>query len=345
MTREESLAALRRVCEPDLPLFLLVDPMVGDVFPQTNLPQGGDVKALKQYRETVWGRPVHMVELERSIKLEMARRPYLVEIEGVDDPWLETSFELALDEREGSWAGGLGGTGQVVHKIGGWLRTKLPGESLAALLGRWMRLNTETYVSAKYLRLADPRVLSLLSAVLGAQTLQERMGRLRQWCYFDAHGSLQHLNSSDPQRTETAESLRLNREQWSKMALGHVVHGAIARAFGQTLADLPGAAPVGAVPYVAAITAAQGFSIYQKPTGNKTNHSLCRAIRDEEDLVAAVALHLLHPGWENRTEILKLLEEGGEETLAARCSDIHGLLNLSSRAWRVEANRQAGIQI
>ena len=69
------------------------------------------------------------------------------------------------------------------------------------------------------------------------------------------------------------------------------------------------------------------------------------SIRDEEDQAAAVALQLLHPGWENRTEILKLLEETGEETLAARCSDIHDLLNLSSRAWRVEANRQVSISI
>jgi hypothetical protein len=346
MIGEESLPMLRRTCEADVPLYLLVDPLAGDILPQIDLPEGANVDAVKQFREAAWGRPVHLVELTPNVNLEADSWPYLVAFEGMDDPWLETSLDLAREEREAAWNAGLDGTGHAVHRIGGWLQTKLAGEFLAALLARWMNLETEGQVSEKYLRLADARVLGLLIAVLGVETVQAKMGRLRRWLYLDAQGNLRHLETSDPRRAESTQPLRLSREQWFKMTLGPVIHGAIARSFGQWRTESRSTAEYPeTISSAAAIQAARRVVGHRDQAANmEAPHPFIGKIRGLDDQAAAVALSLLHPGWDTRDDIRDFLEGIGEdETLSARCNDIHILLTASLYVDRPSAPRRSPV--
>jgi hypothetical protein len=203
----------------------------------------------------------------------------------------------------------------------------MDGDSLAAMLGRWMRLETRERVPQKYLRLADPRVLALLRAVLGTQTLQAGMGRLKSWSYLDAQGALQRLENPEAHlKIDDARLPRLDKVRWAQMSLGESIHGAMARAFGQRNAEAEGMPMQSEADYEAAIAAAQRFSAYLDP-GTVPPGALVGKIRDQDDMATAVALSLLNAVWESHPDVRQLLDEfKAEETLTARCMDIHARL-------------------
>lgn len=325
------LSRLQQACEPGTACYLLIDPIMGDVIPGSDLLEAVDVEAVAAEREKAWGRSVYVVGLAQTIKLEPMNYPYLVPLAGPDDPWLEASLEMAQEEHQQSWKDGLAGTGQALHKIGGWLSTALYGDELATMLSGWMRLNTVARIPQKYLRLGDPRVLALLCSVLGTDVLQTRMGRLKAWHYVDAHGRLQSLDNAQAHLNDDKQDTslpQLDNEQWAQMSTGNVVHGAIARAHGQRLVEPDVVFAEDDIPYKAAVSAALRFAGYPKKHGATTSQDPMNGkIRDQEDIAAAVTLYLLNPVWETHPEVRQMLNEcGAEENLATRCMDIHEAL-------------------
>lgn len=293
----------------DQPIYLLIDPIVGDLLPQLAFADTDDAEAVRSAREEVFGHRVFPVVLAPDIRLSPSRHPYLVEIPRVEDPWIRVSLEMAQEQNESIWAAGMDGTGWGIAKIGGWLQAAFSGEILAATLAGWMRLNTEVRTPARYLRLADSRVLTLLTFVLGYETLVASMGGLRRWSVIDAYGQLYSLHNPDADSENNALPLqRLNAKQWQIMQNGPVIHGAIAKAWGEMRKSCASASTSYVnIPYASALAAIERFPEKSHFPGiPRISYAL------QEDRCTAIALALLYPEWEKQIEVQQHLAENAE---------------------------------
>jgi hypothetical protein len=322
MNMENCFALLQKTCEPGTPIFLLIDPIVGDVLAQPGLPIDAGADSIRQAREAAWQRPVYLVELFSGIKLPLVLHPYLILLEGPQDSWLEEIVGLARDEREQTWKDGIKGQGKAIHKVGGWLRSTMDGENLAKQLSQWMRLNCEIHTPEKYLRLGDSRVLALMAAVVGEEALVSALGGVHEWLYLDAYGKLRSLKNPEAHIVErNALSLlpKLTAEQWQRMKQGPVIHEAIARVFGQwCLEDVFLRQQDKAVPYAAALDLAQRFA-----PNTKTRQSPI-SITTQADQVGGLILGLLHPGWENLPEVREYFAvDGSARVLSEHCAAVY----------------------
>jgi hypothetical protein len=104
-------ASLPAQLEPDQPVYLLIDPIVGDFLPQLAFADTDDAESIRAAREDVYGRRIVPIPLAPGIPLPASRHPYLVAMAAMDDPWLAASQEMALDQHETTCAFGLAGTG------------------------------------------------------------------------------------------------------------------------------------------------------------------------------------------------------------------------------------------
>ncbi len=325
-------ATLREQFDRTQPLYLLIDPIVGDFLPQPAFSPTDDAKSVRSAREKAFDRSVFPINLSPDINLPPSLHPYLVAMASFDDPWIAASQELAGAQNEKAWAAGLAGDGWAVSKVGGWLQSAMPAQALAAKLACWMRLDTEVRTEARYLRLADSRVLALLAFVLGRERFVGAMGGLRLWFFMDAYGRLDSLDNkaSGDAANESAGLLRLDKRQWQIMQNGAAIHGAIAKAWGERRKDGGGEITFPAeIPYAAAAVAADAFSVLPQPS---------LACTTPEDRCTAMALALLHPGWASQVDVKRHLAENADEyALADLGQELHEILTSAAVADPVKA--------
>lgn len=325
-------AKLREQFESGLPLYLLIDPIVGDFLPQLAFSPTDGAQLIRCAREKAYDRSVFSINLSPDIKLPPSHHPYLVAMTSFDDPWIAASLELACAQNEKTWAAGMAGDGWAVSKVGGWLQSAMPAEALAAKLAHWMRLDTEVRTDARYLRLADSRVLALLAFVLGRDRIVGAMGGLRLWIFMDAYGRLDSFynKASGEAANESAGLPRLDKKQWQILQNGAAIHGAIAKAWGERRKNSGSEINLPAeIPYAAAAAAADAFSGLPQPS---------LACTTPEDRCTAMALALLHPGWASHVEVKRHLAENvAEHSLADLGQELHEILTSAAVADPVKA--------
>lgn len=264
------LRDLQQRCAPHMGLCLLIDPMLGDPVLPSQPPMGMAAPALDALRAAAWQRACHVLPLPSSLALDAALAPYLVELHGSDDPWLAASVQWAVHETVQSW---LAAPGQSTpHRVGGWLQSAVSAPQLAQVLSGWLQLNTQAPTPARYLRLADRRVLSLAAHVLGPEVMAGRLEPMRHWHWLDAQAAWRSLAALPDAAPDTANEARtlaaseaprqplavFSHSQWAQMTLGETVHGHIAQSIRQALArpeTLPAAQwrPVSAAQWQAAL--------------------------------------------------------------------------------------------
>jgi len=162
-TTAASASDLSASMDVALPIFVLVDPMLGE--PLYRVAEVGE--GTTATREAGWQRNITPVQLDPSVSLPPHQHPYLVALSGPDDPLLAETMELAQEERLEAQKNGLDGDGGGAHRIGGWIQSSLHADQLAERLSSMFRVNTTAFTKARYMRQVDRRVLSLLRHVVG----------------------------------------------------------------------------------------------------------------------------------------------------------------------------------
>lgn len=306
----------------DQPVYLLVDPLAGELSPQLTHSAEDDAQTIRSRREDVLALPVFAVELPADVPLSPSQHPYLVALPSVEHAWMDASLEIAQTENMSTWINGMTGTGWGVNRIGGWLQTAMAGERLAEMLADWMRLKTVCRTQARYLRLADSRVLSLLIHLLGRDSLAARMGRLRRWTFIDARGQPDTLHNPATGEAESAflPLPKLDQLQWQHLQDGPLIHGAIAKAIGEKAKESGAADAITGIPYAAVIAAIARDEAQALADTGTSCHS-------REEQCTAIALTLLHPGWAGNPKVRAFLSENTEtHSLADHGQDIRDIL-------------------
>ena len=288
---------------PGSPAFVLVDPMMGEPIPIEYSADALDLPAPNSGRERAWLRPVHVIKLAQNIAVPPHLHPYLVELQGPDDPWLADTVEIACEEQAETQAAGLASRGVAAHCIGGWLQSSLSPGDLTRTLTAMMNVNTEARTTALYQRLADRRALGWLRHVVGDARVVAPFGRIQSWHYLDACGRLALLQSS----AEVASPLRLTHGEWAAFMTGALLHPTVARWLGE-LALQPNqseASPVDA----GACYAQAGVALERAEAAARR---WPRRFADPADRVAWAVLSLLHPGIEQSPDVVAMLNAPAE---------------------------------
>ena len=269
------------------PLYILIDPIAGEPVGLGEVDVA-DRQALQAARARSWGSEILDIKLPSRIDLPEHLHPYLVMPEQLNAPCVQLSCDLAQSERETALSGGVGGTGQSVHRIGAWLQSGRNPSEVAEHLAQLMRLDTEVRTKASYLRLADQRAFAWLRHVLGDGVLSAHMGPIGRWLYLGASGEIEHLvchgDSNRPSRP------RITAEQWGLLERGPLVHRALARALGQLAMD--------AEPPLAsdeAILFQLAWPSVKTAVAAASTHP--NALQTDDDLTAWASLTLLLPHW------------------------------------------------
>jgi hypothetical protein len=222
------LEQLQLAIDPLIPLYLLIDPLVGEPLGSiAGVRAGADPHA---QREQAWGRAITPVVLAKTVALPSHQHPYLVTLQGRDDPLLALTLRIAQTEHGAAQANGLEGEGGAAHRIAGCLQTELRAAELADSLSAMCRVNTSARTNATYLRMADRRVLDLLCHVLGAARVAGQFGRLQSWTYLDPHGQIRCLQSTG----EQGRPIHLDDQEWQRLERGEMLHRTIAKFLGES---------------------------------------------------------------------------------------------------------------
>ncbi len=290
------LEQLRAGMDRLTPLFVLIDPMVGEPLPGLGAPEpGADMNLL---RKQLWQREIVEIALPTVIALPPHLHPYLVQLHGPDDPLLSLTLDLANDERAAAQAGGLDGEGRAAHRIGGWLQSSMRPEELAAIVATMCRLDTDAYTKATYLRLGDRRVLDLLCHVVDDSRVASQFGRLQSWDYLDPAGRLRRLRSP----CEQAAPLRLSAGEWQRLERGALLHRTVAQWLGE-IAQTDGVLPE-------ALYAAAESAVNHAASAARVWPHRFKTAGDE---VAWAVLSLLNPTLPHSHAVLRLLADSGSE--------------------------------
>ena len=219
-----SFDELTAALDPVVPIYVLIDPMLGEPVPAED-------------SRDEWARDIAPVNLHASVALQPQLHPYLIALEGIDDPLLETTLAIAHGERTALLDAGLGGHGGAAHRICGWLQSSMHADQLAEQLATMFRVNTEARTTATYLRLLDRRVLALWRHVVGDARAAGQLGRLQSWTYLTPLGGLATLRSA----AEEAKPVRMSKAEWDQMQEGEAIHRTIRQWLGEL--ELMGIAP------------------------------------------------------------------------------------------------------
>ena len=290
---------LRNSFDPAMPIFLLIDPMLGEPLPGMVLEP--DSASAKIIREAGWQRAIHPIELTARVQLPAYRHPYLVALEGMNDPLIELTLELAHTERAIAQANGLDGEGSAAHRISGWLQSSMHVEQLAEHLSLVFRVNTSALTKATYLRLVDRRTFSFLRHVIGDERLAARLGRVRSWTYVDATGSLAMLRSEG----EGTTPLRLNDDEWRLLGQGESIHRAMAKWLGELVRRRAMLNTSAQQLYAQFSTAA----VESKKAAKIWPHRFAGV----QDQTTWIALSILHPGIDGISSVRNFMKEPGTE--------------------------------
>ena len=309
-----------------MPLFALIDPMLGEPIP---LRGGSAVEGVQALREATWKRPIMRIELPQQTPLLPHLHPYLVAVSGPTDPWLQTTLDVALDEHQQAQSGGLAGVGSAAHRIGGWLQTGQSTEQLAQSLQKLVALRVAAFRPSTYLRALDRRVLALLRHVIGDARLMAALPGVQTWAYLDAKGQLAKLRRPaqelSPQNEfgqhASAQPLAFSDLEWLYLKRGDKVHRALAMALGD-----------GSLPSLNACTIAQLLerALQGVPATNPAARRWPARFASDTDHCVWAALSLFHA---------PLLEP---ETLPA---DIQQLLRGETQASPPESLHQMAAQV
>lgn len=213
--------------------YVLVDPMLGEPLPDIVGTPDTELDALQAAREQAWGRPTLVVALDKAVPLASSQHPYLVCLEGKSDPWWKVTLDMTHESRAACLDGGVSGSGGGPIPIGGWLVSAMRDKELVDHLSKLFRLNTTGNTKAKYLRLADPRVLEWTRQVIGGPRLTAAFGRIRHWMTLDALGKPIRLDSP----SEQATPLQFSTAEWRTMRRGEDAHRSVCMALGQSMSE------------------------------------------------------------------------------------------------------------
>ncbi|WP_137938741.1 hypothetical protein [Chitinivorax sp. B] len=277
------LAQLQAALEPGLPVFVLIDPLLGEPLPLAGDPPD-DWAALQAWREVAWQCPVFGVRLPAKTPLPVPMSPYLVQLHPLED-WLPTTLQLAADEWQTAVADGLSGDGQAAHRIGGWLQSPVDGAALADQLAASLSLRTVAHTRARYLRLADRRVLDWLRHVVGDARLLAQWPSLHAWHYLAPTGRIDRLRAG----AGAHQPLQLSLDEWPRFMQNEHIQPTLARWLGQRLRDGAVLPPDPSTTAYPAIERA----LFQVTQLKPLFPALFRRPQDEH---ALAALSLLHPG-------------------------------------------------
>jgi hypothetical protein len=275
------------------PIYLLIDPYLGDPVASLDAVAAGDAESWRAQLATSWERAVYSVKfpLAEKVGLQPHQLPYLVMLEGPDDPLLAESLGMAQFEDSAASEGALFGAGNAAFRIGGWLQSGQAPESVANWLAECMRLRAGGSTSGRYLRLADRRVLALARHVLGDEQLTRNLGPIERWAYLDPWGAIDRIE----RREEGSPRLPFAPQQWMAMEHGEWVHRAIAQARGFWLEQ--GRAK--REDFHVSLLAAQKMRLFFDLWPHR--------IASDEDQVSVIALTLIRPDWEQHPAVSALL--------------------------------------
>jgi hypothetical protein len=291
-------SALVGLLESGTSTFVLIDPLLGEPIPVEQVI-GIELPGLTQVREQGWMRPVHIIKLAQTIALPLHQHPYLVELQGRDDPQLAETMEIACEELAQTWTDGLASSGAAPHRIGGWLQSSSSSDELTRALGAMMSVNTQAITPARYQRLADRRALSWLRQVVGDEGVTKQFGRIQSWHYLDTCGKLACLHGAG----ETTTSLRLTHSEWALFIRGELLHPTVARWLGErSLRPKSGdtTTPDERACYLQASAALERAEAAARRWPQR--------FAKPSDRVAWAALTLLHPGIEQSPEVATALD-------------------------------------
>lgn len=264
-----------------VPVFLLIDPLFGELLSDLKFPRDTDAASLNAVRTAKYGRDSVAVVLHERIHLPVALHPYLLALHSHDDEWLTQSVELADSDRLAALEGGLDGAGVSTPRIGGWLQSALLPEKLCIALSQLMYLNAP-FMKTRYLRLADWRAMDLLRHVVGEVRITQAMRSIQRWVYLNHQGHVVTLNAA-----KDSEPLVLNDEELDVMKDGEAIHRTISCWLGE--APATSASDVYA-PARRALEVAKQAAV-QWPD----------RFKEQSDYVACAVLELMHPGFQKRS--------------------------------------------
>ncbi|WP_019560711.1 MULTISPECIES: DUF4123 domain-containing protein [Caldimonas] len=228
-------------------VFVLIDPVLGDPVSRDPLPEGLSPNELNDLRSQLWGRSTHGLELPQGVALETRLGPYLIELDGPNDPWLEVTVGWAVQEAVASWTDTR--SAGTPHRVGGWLQSAAHVSVLATMLSAWLKLDTDAATTARYLRLADRRVWGLAVHVLGAEHIAQRLAPIHCWHWLDPHATWQRLQAATPAAAlhdiAPQPLARFSRKQWAVMMQGPAIHRYLAEEQARRVrsANAPGLVP------------------------------------------------------------------------------------------------------
>jgi hypothetical protein len=285
---------LNRLLDPMLPTWLLIDPILGEPL-HIDVAEHATCAQLNQSRSRTWQRDIQPIALRSEIDLPHHLHPYLVAMNGVDDPWLVDSLILAGAEHEAAWQDGLAGRGRAAWRLGGWLQCERGAEQLAHTLAGLMRVQATTPTKARYLRLADRRTLDSLCWIVGACALAASFGTIRRWTWLDSCNRLQSLEHSSQ---DQEQELLLNASQWATLMRSELIHPCVARWLGE-MSDEVGALCLAQ----SALQRAHAAVQVALRASRKWPASMAAA----DNVIAWAAMSLLHPDFDTHPAYLRWL--------------------------------------
>lgn len=276
-------AALVERLDTGLPIWLLVDPILGEPLPYAQGHAQEDEATVQQRRSSAWGRDARSLTVDAPM-LAPCQHPYLVALRGLGDPWLARTLELAHQELATTREAGLAGTGRGPHAIGGWLQTQASGEALAASLDTVLRLKAPRRTEARYLRLADRRCLDALDALLGRDAWTATLGVMRRWAWLDGMG---HLACAEIDSDPKTQPITFSAGAWRDFQIAPLVNPTLARWMGASQA---------AKSLEMRHAWHQALQALQHSRDAAQRHR--QHLDHEADVLAYAVLALLHPGFE-----------------------------------------------
>lgn len=314
-------AALAALLDPGLPVWLLIDPMLGEPLPYAQGSAQEAKAAVQQRRSDAWGRDVQGLRVDAAM-LAPCQQPYLVALQGLGDPWLAYTLNLAHQELAVTREDGLAGTGRGPHAMGGWLQTQASGEALATSLNTVLRLKAPRFTEARYLRLADRRTLDALDALLGRSAWTATLGAMRRWVWLDGLG---RLACAEVASDLAAQPITFTLDDWRDFQLAPLVNPTLARWLGTAPAAGPSDIPHAWHQALLALRQAQHAAQHHP-----------RHLDREADVLAHAVLALLHPGFEATPATQQWLATdptGGDfEPLHQHCHTLHAALAATPKA-------------
>lgn len=166
-----------------LPLYAVVDPYFGEPPAlDIEIQQAQSFEALAALRKTGWqGHEVTVASGSNPV-INPRQLPYLVALDGANDPLLAKLLEAAASEYTEAIENDKG-----VLRIGALIETAIEPDRLMVRLQRmWcVKLGSQH----RYLRIADPRVFEMLQVLFDEKELQYWLGPIACW-HFQGRGSL-----------------------------------------------------------------------------------------------------------------------------------------------------------